>query len=275
VKSPEYYQLLFKAEPCLIVLDDLDEIDDDSVSENANTVMKAAYELVADTPTQVVVGSRPEAVLKKSYYERDLQWKADVGLFEIDPLGAAEEQYFISRRAASEKQQIEELLKARPSISEMATQLDYLNTIMKHRGDLAKLPGELDMLDYLVQQRTNRNVETHWARMRINAAERMKEIASIALHMSLDDTNVSDDNRLSLSGFTTVRNGKYAFSPSILQSYFALKAFQWHLTGPKPMLSNTLLADFSHFVPLPPEASNALTSAVVGGESVRMFRWPI
>ncbi len=248
ISSAGYYDLLFASRPCLIVLDDLDEID----SGSANNILTAAYNLVSATSCKVVIGSRPEGVLLSHYYQTFLRWTS-VTVLGIEPLDDAQRKYIVNDRLPAGSSddrttKLTKLLESRPAIKEMATQLDYLNGIIDHIDEYAS-ESDLVVIERLVEARKHRNIESHWKGANINPDDRMAALYRLALSMSRDDKFESRDDKLNLSGFATVIGDEYHFSPQILQSYFAFKGLKLTLAlqqGDDPM-SETLLKDLAKF----------------------------
>ncbi len=250
IKDPDYYDMLFKARPCLIVLDELDEIN----PAHANNIMEQANILVKNTPSKVMIGSRPEGVILSDFYRRDLQFTPDVVIYNIDALGDKQRDYFIKDAINYFKSKegtigrVETLLNTKPAVKEMATQLDYLNEIVKSIDEFEN-KSEFEIIAALVEKRKRRSEGTHGERVKHLFAETMKEVNLIAYGMSSGDEFQTMNNDLQLSGFVTVASDKLEFSPRVLQSYFTVKALQLESANPATF-SKTILSDIARFQPV-------------------------
>jgi predicted Ser/Thr protein kinase len=245
----EYYRKILDSQPALVVLDGLDEIDRDAAAR----LVTAAYTLASKGQTTILVGGRPESIFLADFYLRDLQYpnKKVVFLSITDTDRRAWDAYFAYRKEAYSLDslaldRIKEILK-RNVAQELAHELDYLDLILRYRDQIFT-SDDYALVKFAVDKRVERN---NWKE--VDAENKISSFCQIAYDMSSHDQFDTKNQDLYLSGFVDINraNAKYQFSPRIIQSYFAVTAFERQLDkGDNPaklVLSKTLLEDIQKF----------------------------
>lgn len=259
ISNPDYYMMLFEARPCLIILDEFEEVS----TESGADIMNMASSLIGRTRTTVLIGARPENVLLSEYFGY-LRILPSTAVYNIEPLNDAERDFFIDIYVNNQKgktfsvKEVRSFLSAHPVIDEVTENLNFLNTVIDNFESLQN-KTDYEIIQFMVERRAAASKEKMWPLLNIatdkDADEHMKEITKIAYQMSSQNkvrVNTEQAKRLYLSAFTTNNSVEYEFSPKILQSYFTVRALELSLVNAKKnTFSKMVIEDINRFPSLP------------------------
>jgi len=264
--SAGYYRKVLHSLRTLVVLDGLDEID----VRSAGRIVTAAYTLATESPTTILVAGRPESIFLADFYKRDFKYPNQKVVFlSISDTDRRRWDALINYRKddyaldSLSVDKFKDVLK-RNVAQELAHELDYLDLILKARDEIAT-KDDFALLEFAVSSRVSRNEGGSWKG--VDSKDKLSKLFEIAYQMSIHDQFEDENPELYLSGFVDVNkgNGKYQFSPRIIQSYFAVRAFESRLErGDNPatiVLSKTLLEDILRFPTIVKRRHNALVTS--------------
>jgi NACHT domain len=254
VESPEYFDLLLRTEPCLIVITDWDSID----TEKRIKFLKNVADLVANEEyrASVVIGTRPESLLRDFSiddsntfaYERYLRF------LRLQPLSKDErDEYF--RRQQLPILPKDNYPKTKTFINdkggddgipgELAQNLEFLNVLVAEIDEVQKIDC-YTLAHRLTNRRLRRSPEISADKVYAPALLALDRLAFDASQNDTRDLEFAghlselDEIYLSKSGLVDIENGSLVFASSAVQSYFAVEG----LRDQMPNLTKTQVPDW-------------------------------
>ena len=274
VDDPQYYDLLFRNEPCLIVIPEWDVVlaKLDKPERKADFLHRIIDVVASDDyQISVLIGSRPPAILRDFSIDNANTFRFETFLrfLEILPLDKEEWTPFFRRREL-------QLLPA----SKYYNACQLIDKTGGSAGVPGSLAGNLEFLNLEVDESDELRALDYYSfarRLTQRALERdtgitdekqftgaFTTLSDLAYQASKADTyNLEFSGRLtreqnqvfSTSPFADIKNGEFVFSPRAVHSYFALEGLRNTLrengTDHCALMSDTLAQDLALFAPLP------------------------
>jgi len=301
VDSPEYFDLLLRNEPCLVVITDWDSIDKTERIE----FLKKISDLVANPEymVSVLIGTRPEALLRDFsiddantfVYERYLRF------LQLQPFGKDERKDYFKRqelpilpgdhyRNAQALIDENENSQKTPDLSDdkevdrsipgqLSENLEFLNFLVEEVNEVQKLDcytlcsrlanRSLRRSPGLIKDEVYSSALLAFHRLAYDASQHNTSDLEFSGHISQ-----SDEVYLNESGLVDIQNGSFVFASPALHSYFAVEGLRDLMPKPSspsgtdwpPVYSKTIVRDIRKFLTnkcAPPPLSKELTDVKV------------
>lgn len=270
VDSPEYFDLLLRNEPCLVVITGWDSIERQERIE----FLKKVSDLVANQEyaVSVLIGTRPEALLRDFsiddantfVYERYLRF------LRLQPLGKDEREAYFKRQELpvlpkENYQKAQDLIDDKGLVkgipSELSQNLEFLNFLVAQVDEVQKLDC-YTLCRRLTNRSLRRSPDLITDKVYGSALLALHRLAYDASQHNTNDLEFSghiselDELYLSKSGLADIENGSFVFASPAVQSYFAVEGLRDQMPNPSnpsrsdwpPVYSQTLVKDIRKFL---------------------------
>jgi hypothetical protein len=279
VDSPEYFDLLLRNEPCLVVITDWDSIERQERIE----FLKKVADLVASPEymVSVLVGTRPDALLRDFSiddtntftYERYLRF------LRLQPLGKDEREAYFRRQELpvlprANYQETRDLVgdngRETGIPGELSQNLEFLNFLVEEVDEVQKLDC-YTLCRRLTNHSLRRSPDLVTDKVYGSVLSALHRLAYDASQHNTNDLEFSghiselDESYLSKSGLVDIENGSFVFASPAVHSYFSVEGLRDQMSSASggdwpPVYSQTLVKDIRKFLtnkcappPLPKE----------------------